>query len=302
MEATPTPTTWRGHHVNTDAVDYFVVDGIAHGDLFCPPAGSTGEWVTVPADSTPIGACPTCSTIALHPLGRPLTSVDENAPRERGDGTGEGTGSGSTGVRRATEKQVALITRLLAGLDPEVAAGLLSSDPAALPIAEASNLIDTLKTLAPAAPAAQRPNRFAGECHLCGGHVAAEAGVLGPKVDGRWTTAHRDGECTTTTAPAAPKAETPQGVHLDGDTVYKVQRSKTGNLYAKRLVESGEAGAEWEYEGRGPLARLSEDTLVTLETAKHFGRRTGVCCCCGKMLTNADSIEAGIGPVCASKF
>lgn len=32
------------------------------------------------------------------------------------------------------------------------------------------------------------------------------------------------------------------------------------------------------------------------------GKLTGVCGCCGRALTDPDSIEAGIGPVCAKKF
>jgi hypothetical protein len=33
-----------------------------------------------------------------------------------------------------------------------------------------------------------------------------------------------------------------------------------------------------------------------------YGKRFGQCACCGKELTNAESIERGIGPVCATKY
>ena len=33
-----------------------------------------------------------------------------------------------------------------------------------------------------------------------------------------------------------------------------------------------------------------------------FGRNTGSCACCGRELTRTDSIERGIGPICAEKF
>ena len=39
-----------------------------------------------------------------------------------------------------------------------------------------------------------------------------------------------------------------------------------------------------------------------LSQAKVYGQRTGSCSCCGRELTNKDSITAGIGPICASKF
>ena len=33
-----------------------------------------------------------------------------------------------------------------------------------------------------------------------------------------------------------------------------------------------------------------------------YGKRTGVCCICGRELTNHASIDAGIGPICADKY
>lgn len=45
-----------------------------------------------------------------------------------------------------------------------------------------------------------RPNSYAGTCSRCGTHVAAQAGLLGPKVDGRWTVEHT--ECPAVDATA----------------------------------------------------------------------------------------------------
>ena len=36
--------------------------------------------------------------------------------------------------------------------------------------------------------------------------------------------------------------------------------------------------------------------------AKLYGQNTGSCSCCGRELTNALSIELGIGPICREKF
>ncbi len=41
---------------------------------------------------------------------------------------------------------------------------------------------------------------------------------------------------------------------------------------------------------------------MTLEEAEEFGALYGFCCRCGRTLTDENSIEAGIGPVCAGKF
>lgn len=47
---------------------------------------------------------------------------------------------------------------------------------------------------------------------------------------------------------------------------------------------------------------LEEFEGAPLQTAMKYGKLAGVCCSCGRELTNDGSIEAGIGPVCARKF
>lgn len=39
-----------------------------------------------------------------------------------------------------------------------------------------------------------------------------------------------------------------------------------------------------------------------MEAVKDIGALTGNCCVCGRVLTNEDSIEDGIGPVCSGKM
>lgn len=47
------------------------------------------------------------------------------------------------------------------------------------------------------------------------------------------------------------------------------------------------------------LLRIAADPM---KAAVDFGRATGNCSCCGKELTNALSIELGIGPICRTKW
>ena len=47
------------------------------------------------------------------------------------------------------------------------------------------------------------------------------------------------------------------------------------------------------------LLRIAADPM---KAAVDFGRATGNCACCGKELTNALSIELGIGPICRTKW
>lgn len=108
--------------------------------------------------------------------------------------------------------------------------------------------------------------------------------------------------------------EPPEGIHFlpsEGErgTVLKVQRAVhgSGKLYAKRLVPPPPGGnardGEWVYEGRnGAFRSLSEDTLMTLEDAQEYGHLYGVCCRCGALLTDEQSIADGIGPVCKTRF
>lgn len=50
------------------------------------------------------------------------------------------------------------------------------------------------------------------------------------------------------------------------------------------------------------LTALKELAANPTEVARAYGRKTGACCCCGRELTNHESIELGIGPICADKW
>lgn len=88
-----------------------------------------------------------------------------------------------------------------------------------------------------------------------------------------------------------------QGMFRHNGKVYKVQKAVhgSGNLYAKILLDG-----KFEY-AKGMLPKLDESERMTLEEAKEYGKLTGSCCNCGRTLTDEDSIEAGIGPICAGK-
>jgi hypothetical protein len=84
---------------------------------------------------------------------------------------------------------------------------------------------------------------------------------------------------------------------LSEDEIYMVVRSKVGRLYAK--INSGDG--RWDYAA-GAITKLEPKMRMDLDAAKKYGQETGQCLVCGRTLTNPDSIEAGIGPVCASRF
>lgn len=78
--------------------------------------------------------------------------------------------------------------------------------------------------------------------------------------------------------------------------------------------EEGNYGLQPKYLGKvtrnGMDSRLSDDVKATimavandpLTAAVRYGKVSGECSCCGRELTRKDSIERGIGPICAEKF
>ena len=50
------------------------------------------------------------------------------------------------------------------------------------------------------------------------------------------------------------------------------------------------------------MAKLSTETVMDLQAAEDYGRQWGVCCVCGAVLTNPESIERGIGPICGGRL
>jgi hypothetical protein len=115
---------------------------------------------------------------------------------------------------------------------------------------------------------------------------------------------------TPETVPAAPSgdpapkiAKISDGFYYKGGNVYKVQIAAygSGRLYAKKLVVEPGERARFVYEP-GAVSTLVPGDKMTFEQAVAFGKLYGVCARCGRLLTDEDSIEAGMGPVCRGYF
>lgn len=125
--------------------------------------------------------------------------------------------------------------------------------------------------------------------------------------------------------PPAPKAEpvykdaglaVTEGIWLthtntDDPKVWKIQVAHhgSGNLYGKLLTNTGQGKSGWQFVYESGVVGLVAGHLrsgtgekLTPEKAAAFGHLYGVCCVCGATLTDEDSIERGIGPVCAGKI
>lgn len=68
-----------------------------------------------------------------------------------------------------------------------------------------------------------------------------------------------------------------------------------GKVMGGKFLAVRECGAERE-------AQVVEVASQPADAAIAYGRRTGSCACCGRELTDPESIERGIGPICATKF
>lgn len=90
-------------------------------------------------------------------------------------------------------------------------------------------------------------------------------------------------------------------------SIYKVQHAVhgSGHQYAKRLhVEYDEQGAPTKAVFRmesGAINKIRPENKMDMATAAIFGKLYGVCCVCGKLLTNEVSIRLGIGPICGGR-
>jgi hypothetical protein len=111
--------------------------------------------------------------------------------------------------------------------------------------------------------------------------------------------------------PPSKQSVTEIGIYRSADgSVYKVQESKqSGNLYAQKLTPIGgdrlnETGAtvHWTFVyAPGAIKSLTPADRLTLEQAKAFGIKYGVCIVCGRLLSDAKSVANGIGPVCGKR-
>lgn len=120
---------------------------------------------------------------------------------------------------------------------------------------------------------------------------------------------------SVTTASREPLPDVPAGRYAitgqdDSTDFYKVDRPEEGKwagyTFVKLLVASGGFGDDLSEQRvsfaqiRSVLERILEDGPE--KAMKRYGHELGECGHCGRTLTNPESIELGIGPVCAGKM
>ncbi|WP_156150390.1 DUF6011 domain-containing protein [Gordonia sihwensis] len=93
-------------------------------------------------------------------------------------------------------------------------------------------------------------------------------------------------------------------VYVGAEMTVKVDRPTTGRwagwVFVKEIDADGEERRLSRADSKGVLAVIAATGAKAASSA--YGRFTGVCGVCGRTLTNPDSIESGIGPICASRL
>lgn len=88
----------------------------------------------------------------------------------------------------------------------------------------------------------------------------------------------------------------------DGN-IYRVYLGQqSGKMLVKQVVGDDASGYSYEYLGAAAYRLPADAVPLGLDEAKAWGRMTGTCCVCARRLDNPESVDAGIGPVCASRM
>lgn len=95
----------------------------------------------------------------------------------------------------------------------------------------------------------------------------------------------------------------------EAGTLFRVYKGKQSGMNLVKQVIPDATGYSYEYIGSAfrvvsGTSSLGKITLtpITKEEAANWGHLTGSCIICGRHLDDPDSVDAGIGPVCAKGF
>lgn len=90
---------------------------------------------------------------------------------------------------------------------------------------------------------------------------------------------------------ASERSRNPGAIYVKG----------TDGTYYGKITKDGEYFPTADAP-EGILEELQKIADDPLEYMREYGQKTGECACCGRELTNPDSIALGIGPICAEHW
>jgi hypothetical protein len=217
------------------------------------------------------------------------------------------SGSGASNYSKPADGPTDAQLRFLASLHRDLG----TEAPTPRDKRHASQLIDAAKAAlakarrSGAAPApAARPERKATErqAEFLADLLNERAHDLG-EIDPAELSAARASALITELLSAPRAAVAAHGIR-EGRYAYTTDGGATADHY--RVRRDGEivvwtAGGEWPYTGKGLNEALTWIKANPREAAELFGQLTETCGRCGRDLSDDDSRERGLGPVCAGK-
>lgn len=97
--------------------------------------------------------------------------------------------------------------------------------------------------------------------------------------------------------------QTREGFYKVGDSFFKVTPARSSDRTFAHILTSAKGEAPvWEYKGLARVYVPADAPRLTVADAAEFGKTSGYCMICGRLLTAEDSVAAGIGPICAGKL
>lgn len=109
---------------------------------------------------------------------------------------------------------------------------------------------------------------------------------------------------------ALPKQDNPSeqdepeaGIYQSTDGMFRVYLGqKSGRMLAKEITMALDNSPVYTYRGSATRVLPEDAQRLSLEEVGQIGQMFDHCLCCGARLDDPESVDRGIGPICASKY
>jgi hypothetical protein len=142
------------------------------------------------------------------------------------------------------------------------------------------------------------PNKRAQACERCAAWIEAGEGLCERSDDDtRWIVSHKEGQCPVILFEGVPEGryaiDWAEGEVED----IKFYQIKEATLYAQASAEL------WQIKDTEHIAKVLDAIKIDPKAASIlYGLKLGACGVCGRTLTNQESRDFGIGPICREKM
>lgn len=93
-----------------------------------------------------------------------------------------------------------------------------------------------------------------------------------------------------------------RGLYKIDNRLVRVAVDRKGKAHVRVMHRNSNGELHYSSSVKIDVRKINDSTKIDLDMAQKFGRKYGVCCVCGRTLTDAHSRAAGIGPKCIDKL